>query len=206
MAGNFLYLGTLTSTCAGQSVPFGDTTAGSSAVTATTIAMGTSLIAPVRDFFKDMEILITAGSGVGQRRRIRTSSSASVSVATVREWDAPRPDTASSFVVGVSIAGRDGTAVKGEASAAQATMTLRGDFYTQEIPPKRVITTSFSLGSPSTAQTVFVTSSASMHLETKVLDYLGPIYAIGKILCNAAPTSNVEVFVAPTWTLGRNRS
>ena len=202
MSKNFLFMGTVTTTAVNQAFPFVDGT-GSSAVTATTIALATAASSAALDRYKDFALMVMSGSGAGQMRIIKGSSTAAITVATVKEWDAPQPDTASTFLVGVPIAGRDGMAVKAEETAASTTGAWRGLFVTKNVTPEVVMTTSFQLGAPTSSYQVAFSSSASVHMETRVIDYLGPLYGIGKVYCDIAPTASIEMFAGATFTLGR---
>jgi hypothetical protein len=212
MAGDFFYLGPSTAASSLKYYPDIDPTVGSTAYThvdsanLSTVTLGPVASSALPDAYEGLGIYVIAGSGTGQLRQILRSNTAAQTVATVKEWDNPKPDSGSTLVVGVMLDGRDGFAVKAEHAGSGATGTFRGVFFSRDVPPRTVFTTSFTLGFVgSIAATAYLTmTTAAGHGETRVIDYLNPGYRLAKLMVDIAPTAQVELFGAAVFTAGRN--
>lgn len=221
MAGNFLYLGAATAATTSKFYPEYDPTVGSTAYTwgstayspygtVDSLTLGTAASSAATDAYAGFGILVTSGSGVGQMRRIRNSTTAGQAVVTVRAWNVPKPDSGSTFVVGVMQDGRDGFVVKAEHGGTAGTGTFRAAFWTGEDAPKLVFSTPWSalgIGSAAAATGAgMISTTAAIHGETRVIDYLNPMYRISKVFVEASPTADVQLFGAAVFTSGRREN
>jgi hypothetical protein len=212
MAGDFFYLGPSLAATTLKYYPDIDPTVGSTAYThvdsanLSTVTLGPAASNALPDAYEGLGIYVIAGSGTGQLRQILRSSTAAQTVATVKEWDNPKPDSGSTLVVGVILDGRDGFAVKAEHAGTAATGTFRGMFFSRDVVPRTVFTTPFTLGlvSSSVATAYLTLPTAAGHGETRVIDYLTPMYRLAKVMVESAPTAQVELFGAAIFTTGRN--
>lgn len=204
----FLDCGTITSTCGAQAFPRGD--GAPQAVGAATITLPTSAVdaSSALNAYQGHRVLVIAGQGMGQRRLLLNSSTAYL--CAVANWDTPRPDTASTIIVGVPVRGHDAVEVKAEhvGTATTGTWRLQSYFAQQNLGTTARVdlarsTLSATFQNAITLATSGLASSAGLHGVAQTIDFLSPETAVAKIFVETAPTANVEMFASPINTRGR---
>lgn len=183
-----VYLGSFSSTGAiGDSIPVGD--GSPEAVASTSLTLATSANA-TSDFYAGMAVFISNGSGIGQKRFIESYSTARVASLN-KPWDDPRPDTASTYVLGVGTDRGDLAHLKTEwQTTTAATGSFAAAFLLQQ-QSKAVERMLSDSSSPSYfgTNTGISTSGATAHGNTVVLEFFPQHVQLFKPVLTAVPTA-----------------
>ena len=199
MAGRFYFLGSAGTGAASLSFPLGD--GNPDAVTINTITLPTSASA-IASAFTGLAAFVYSGSGVGQSRNIKAYSTARV--ATIQDWEQPRPDTGSYIVYGVAMRHADMAHYRCEYSVSTATTgVLRSEIFADAGgEPRRIFSQPFQ--NARVQSTAALSSTGDAHAETTIIDLMPLDVVLSKVFIETVPTAGtLELYVAPGKSHGR---